>query len=115
MVGVRVRDLARQRVELLMESALKWARKDLNLAKKQAALARKMAMKYRIRLPFKYRMLFCKGCKTFIVPGINARVRISGSSYRALTITCLECGHIYRKLIKPRAGEGTSPSSRPKR
>ncbi len=89
-----------QRIELLIKNALSIASCDLELAEKVAMIAKRISMKYRIRLPYEIRQLFCKKCKRFIVPGINARVRIGRSSISAIRITCLECNHVYRKIIK---------------
>ena len=94
------KDLAIQRIELLVQSALETARSDAELAQKQAMLAKKISTKFRVRLPYEIRQLYCKKCKRFIVPGVNARVRIGRTNVKAVRITCLKCGHVYRKIIK---------------
>jgi len=94
------KDLAIQRIELLVQSALETARSDAELAQKQAMLAKKISTKFRVRLPYEIRQLYCKKCKRFIVPGVNARVRIGRTNVKAVRITCLKCGHVYRKMIK---------------
>ncbi|MCP8311531.1 MAG: RNase P subunit [Candidatus Methylarchaceae archaeon HK02M1] len=94
----RIKDLALQRVEILLDNALKNAREDMDLAQRQASIARRLCMKFNIRLPYEKRQLFCRGCKRFIVPGINARVRLKNKP-RVIRITCLECGHLHRKGI----------------
>ncbi len=73
--------------------------KDHKLAERQARLAKKIAMRYRVRLPYEVRQLFCKKCKLFIVPGRSSRVRIGRAKTRAMRITCLRCGHTYRKIM----------------
>ena len=95
--------MARQRVEILLESAISYASKDLGLAKRQAELARRICMRYNLRMPYRWRQLFCHGCKSFIVPGLNARVRLSQTP-KAVKITCLECGYTYRKILSVRRG-----------
>jgi len=50
--------------------------------------ARRLAMKYRIRLPSNLKKLFCKHCYTYLMPGVNSRVRTQNGK---LVITCLEC------------------------
>ena len=94
------KDLAMQRIEILVQNALENAKSDAELAQKQAMLAKKISNKFRVRLPYEIRQLYCKNCKRFIVPGIDARVRIGRSNVKAVRITCLRCGHIYRKIIK---------------
>ncbi|HLE34683.1 MAG TPA: RNase P subunit [Nitrososphaerales archaeon] len=94
------KDLALQRIEILVQNALENVKPDAKLAQKQAMLAKKISNKFRVRLPYEIRQLYCKNCKRFIVPGIDARVRIGRSNVKAVRITCLRCGHIYRKIIK---------------
>jgi ribonuclease P protein subunit RPR2 len=65
--------------------------------------AKKIITKYRLKIPFEYKILFCKNCKRFIIPGKNSRVRIGRSRVKALRITCEICGHTYRKIIKTKA------------
>lgn len=94
------KDLALQRIELLVRHALETAKSDAELAQKQAMLAKKISNKFRVRLPYEIRQLYCKKCKGFIVPGVNARVRIGRTNVKAVRITCLKCGHVYRKITK---------------
>ena len=94
------KDLATQRIEILVRNALETVKYDANLAQKQAMLAKRMSTKFRVRLPYEIRQLYCKKCKRFIVPGVNARVRVGRANVKAVRITCLNCGHVYRKIIK---------------
>lgn len=94
------KDLAMQRIEILMRNALETAKSDPELAEKQANLIKRISTKFRVRLPYEIRQLFCKKCKTFIVPGKTARVRVGRANAKAVRITCLKCGHVYRKIIK---------------
>ena len=65
--------------------------------------AKKIIAKYKLKIPFEYRILFCKNCKKFIIPGKNSRIRIGRSKIKALRITCKICGHTYRKIIKTKS------------
>ncbi|MEM3517481.1 MAG: RNase P subunit [Nitrososphaerales archaeon] len=94
-----IKDIALQRIDILLENALNNARKNMELAQRQAHIAKKICMKFNIRLPYEKRQLFCKGCKKFIVPGINSLVRL-GNRPKSIRIRCLECGHIYRKIVE---------------
>jgi ribonuclease P protein subunit RPR2 len=94
----QVKEIARERIDILVRNALK--EKDGELAGRQAALAKKVAMRHRVRMPYEARQLFCKKCKAFIVPGRTARVRIGRASTRAVRVTCTLCGHTYRKVLK---------------
>tara|TARA_B100000949_G_C13975190_1_gene322777 strand:- start:175 stop:444 length:270 start_codon:yes stop_codon:yes gene_type:complete len=80
--------------------ALETAKDDVKLAQRQGNIARNICLKYNIRLPYEKRQLFCRGCKKLIIPGINSKIRIGGRSNKAIRITCLECGNIYRKIIR---------------
>ena len=93
------KDLALQRIEILVKNALKTS-KDPILLQKQAKLAKRISTKFRIRLPYEIRQLYCKKCKQFFIPGKTARVRVGRAKVKAIRITCLSCGHIYRKIIK---------------
>lgn len=93
----QVKELARERIGILVASALK--EKDEELAARQAKLAKKVAMRFRVRLPYEARQLFCKKCKAFIVPGRSARVRVGRAKTRAVRVTCLKCGHTYRRVL----------------
>lgn len=96
----QVKEIARERIDVLVACAL--AEKDAGLAGRQAALAKKIAMRHRLRLPYDVRQLFCKKCKSFVVPGRTSRVRTGRSKIRALRVTCGVCGHTYRKVLAGR-------------
>ena len=97
MTKAQAKEIARERIDILVKSALK--EKDVALAARQARLARQVAMRYRVRLPYGARQLFCKKCKAFIVPGRSSRVRVGRAKIKAIRITCLRCGHTYRKIM----------------
>lgn len=97
LVKAQAKEIARERIEILVKSAL--LENDDTLAARQARRAKQIAMRYRVRLPYEARQLFCKKCKAFIVPGRTARVRIGRAKTRAVRISCLRCGHTYRKIM----------------
>ena len=94
------KDMAMRRIEILVQNALENAKSDGELAQKQAMLAKRISSKFRVRIPYEIRQLYCKKCKRFIVPGVTARVRVGRANVKAVRITCLKCGHVYRKIIK---------------
>jgi RNase P subunit RPR2 len=80
----------------LLELSASTAREDLDLAKEQAALARKLMLKYNIRFGWDLKRFYCHGCKGLIVPGVNARVRLA----RGMVLTtCADCGRVNRKRL----------------
>jgi len=93
----QTKKLARERIEILAAAALR--EKDEELAAMQAKLAKKIAMRFRIRISYEIRQLFCKKCKAFIVPGRSARVRVGRAKTKAMRVTCLKCGHTYRRVL----------------
>lgn len=62
-------------------------------ARRYVGLARKIGMRYNVRVPAEYRRRFCKKCLAYLVPGGNARVRIGAGR---IVVTCLGCGTIQR-------------------
>ena len=92
-----VKELAKERVEILVAHAAK--ERDEQHAARLAQTAREIAMHFRLRLPYEIRQLYCKKCKALIIPGRDSRVRIGRSNTRAIRITCLRCGHVYRKVL----------------
>ena len=50
--------------------------------------ARKLAMKNKIRMPRKFKRMYCKHCYYFLVPSVNLRVRTSGNK---VIYYCMEC------------------------
>jgi ribonuclease P protein subunit RPR2 len=88
-----------ERMQILIDSAISNARTDPNLSQRHASLARRISTKYKIRMPYHLRMVFCKKCKSFIAPGINSRIRLGRASVKSIRISCNLCGHTYRKII----------------
>jgi len=94
---LKKKEIAYQRVERLISIALETAKYNLDLAMKQGELARKICLRFNLRLPFELKRFFCHGCKKFMVYGINSRVRLRG---KVLIVTCLNCKHIYRRILR---------------
>ena len=88
-----------ERMQILIDNAITNARTDPELSQRQASIARRISTKYKIRMPYYLRMVFCKKCKSFIAPGINSRIRLGGASVKSIRISCNLCGHTYRKII----------------
>lgn len=98
----RVKDLARQRISILLRLADTTVRKDENLAKRYVELAFSIAAKARFHVPRYVKRKYCRKCKIPLLPGFTARVRIKrGCGGRHLTVTCLRCGFTRRYPINP--------------
>lgn len=105
--AARDREAAIGDMDALVMAAVRTARADPGLAAGQAAAARAIGTRNRVRMPYWLRIAFCKRCKSFVAPGAGSRVRIGRSQTRAVRITCLLCGHTYRRII-PRAAAGAA-------
>ena len=96
-----VKQIALERMQILIDNAISNARTNPQLAQRQALLARKISMRLKVKMPYVLRMVFCKKCKSFIAPGINSKIRVGRTPVKAVRITCNFCGHTYRKIIAP--------------
>ncbi len=88
-----------KRMNILINIAISNAKSNPTLASKQAYIALRLCSRHRIRMPYHLRMLFCRCCKSFIVPGVSSHVRIGGSNIRSIRTTCHLCGFVYRKML----------------
>jgi len=89
-----------QRIHTLFRLANEAFDEDPSLAQRYVDIARKIAMSARIHLPTEYRRQVCRHCKSFILPGVNCRVRIKQKREPHLVITCFNCGKHMRIPIK---------------
>ena len=62
-------------------------------ARRYVDLARRIGMRYNVRVPPEFKRRFCKACRTYFVPGVNARVRVGRGR---VVVTCLGCGAVQR-------------------
>ena len=91
------RKIARERISILLSKADETKFEDYDLAKRYVELARRIAMRYRIRLSKNQRRKFCKNC---LYPYRPDRIRVRVRKSRIM-ITCLNCGFIRRIPIRP--------------
>jgi len=104
--------IARRRVSDLFSLAEREAAGGhLELADRYVALARRIGMRYNVRLSGEYRDLYCRSCSAFWIEGRTVRTRLrSGHRVR----TCLRCG---RQRRTPSVGKlrATSTPAEPGR
>lgn len=95
--GAMVR-IARERVSDLFALAERESLgRQPELADRYVALARRIGMRYNVRLLREYRELYCRACSTFWVEGRTVRTRLrNGRRVR----TCLKCGRRRRTLVR---------------
>jgi ribonuclease P protein subunit RPR2 len=94
---------AHERIHDLFSLAESEARRSPNnLSRRYVLLARRIGMRYNVRLLREYRDLYCRGCSALWVEGGSVRTRLRAGRR---TQTCLECGRVRRIPIKhQRAG-----------
>jgi ribonuclease P protein subunit RPR2 len=94
--------IAMQRIRKLFHLARETVHEDPALAQRYVDIARKVAMAAKVRLPREYRRQVCRHCKSFILPGVNCRVRVKQRREPHVVITCLNCGKQMRIPLKRR-------------
>jgi len=82
------RQLLHERIDSMLARAQAVAPKDMGLANRYVTLARKLAMKNRLRLSQMQKRQFCSHCYKVLVPGLNSRTRITG---KTITVYCSAC------------------------
>lgn len=88
------RRIARERINILLSLAKKEVDKHPERSKRYVQLARKMAMKYNIRLK-KRKREFCKNCNMPFIFSKTSKVRLNPKT-KTVEIICLNCGKVYR-------------------
>jgi len=88
------RRVALERIEILFRLAEQEAiQRRADRARRYVDLARRIGMRYNVRMPAALKRRFCKSCHTYFVPSLNARVRVGRGH---LVITCTACGAVQR-------------------
>ncbi|MBS3102256.1 ribonuclease P [Candidatus Woesearchaeota archaeon] len=85
--------IARERVEVLFRQAKEMFREDSSLSDRYVQLARKITMKYKVKIPSSLKRKFCKHCHKFLVPSVNCRIRVQRGK---AVYYCLSCKRFMR-------------------
>ena len=85
--------IAKERISFLFKKADEVFTEDKVLADRYVTLARKISMKFKIRIPSSLKRQFCPHCYKYLRPSVNLRVRLNQSR---LVYYCLECKHFWR-------------------
>lgn len=80
--------IATERMDILLRLAKKDATKHPARSRRYALLARKIGMRYNVRLPEEWKRVFCKSCGAKLPAG------------RGATLKCPGCERIYRRPAK---------------
>jgi ribonuclease P protein subunit RPR2 len=94
--------IARERIRILFEQADLVAPAHPERSNRYVELARKIAMRQRVRIDRDLRRRFCHHCSAFLVPGRNMRVRIHRGH---VVVTCRSCNRKTRyRVVRIDAG-----------
>lgn len=88
-----IKKTALSRIRRLFEQAELRFSSDPALSNRYVQLARKIAQKAEVRIPPELKLRFCKKCHSYLVQGVNCKVRLSSHS---VLYTCLICGNTMR-------------------
>jgi ribonuclease P protein subunit RPR2 len=89
--------IARERIKILFDLAEKELRQHPERSRRYVELARKIGLRYNVRLPKELKRKFCKNCNTLLKPGLTCSIRIQN---KMITIKCKNCNKIYRRVVK---------------
>jgi len=91
--GKKQEEIVISRIKKLFEEAENIFKEDKKLANRYVSLARKLSMKYKVKIPTELKRRFCKNCYSYLKPGVNCRVRLRN---KKVVYYCLECKHYMR-------------------
>ena len=91
--------IAQERIEVLFEQARLAFCAHPERSNRYVELARRIAMRQRIRIAKELRRQFCHHCYSFLVPGKNMRVRVHRGN---VVVTCHSCNKKTRfRVVRP--------------
>ena len=96
--------IAKEHIAKLLDQAKLAAKDKPALANRYVTMARKIAMKFKIRMTSEQKRLFCPHCYKFLLPGKTLRVRVHE---QRVIYYCLHCKKFWRKPIRSSAKSGT--------
>ena len=90
------RVLAQERITRLFSLSGKVFKESPELSNRYVKMARDLGMRFRVKIPKKYKKEYCKKCHSYLKPGLSSKVRLSQKRQPKLVISCLTCGNIMR-------------------
>jgi len=89
--------IAEKRIRYLFQEASKEFNNDSSLSDRYVELARKISMKYQVKIPREFKRMFCKHCYSYLFPNKNVRIRLHGSK---MIYHCTKCNNFMRYPFK---------------
>ena len=94
--------IAKERISELFDQARQAFAAHPERSNRYVELARKIAMRQRVRIDREFRRQYCHHCYAFLVPGRNMRVRVHDGN---VVVTCGSCNRKMRyRVVRPDAG-----------
>ncbi|MBL7055746.1 ribonuclease P [Candidatus Woesearchaeota archaeon] len=93
---VKQQKIALERIQVLFKEAKLMFHEDSMLSRRYVQLARKIAMKYKVRFPSELKRKFCKKCNSYFVAE-NSKIRVK-QGY--LIFHCLGCKTLRKVVYK---------------
>ena len=90
---LKQRRVALERIEVLFREADKAFKHSPALSNRYVGLARRIAMKYKVRIRPVLKRRFCKHCYSYLKPGVNCRVRLGE---KQVVYFCFSCRRFMR-------------------
>lgn len=91
--------VAKERISILFGQARLAFREYPERSNRYVALARRIAMRQRVRIDREFRRQYCHHCYAFLVPGQNMRVRVHRGN---VVVTCGKCNKRMRyRVVRP--------------
>jgi ribonuclease P protein subunit RPR2 len=88
--------IAKERIEVLFGQARQSFHGHPERSNRYVALARRIAMRQRVRIDREFRRQYCHHCYAFLVPGQNMRVRVHRGN---VVVTCGICNKKMRYRV----------------
>lgn len=82
--------IAEERIEILFDKARKEFKENPKLSNRYVFLARKISMRYNVKLNSEQKNQFCKKCYSYLFPGINCIVRTNPKT-KCVEYFCKNC------------------------
>ena len=91
--------VAKERIRVLFLQAYEAFREHPERSNRYVTLARRIAMRQRVRIDREFRRQYCHYCYAFLVPGRNMRVRVHRGN---VVVTCGICNKKMRyRVVRP--------------
>ena len=91
--------VAKERISILFSQAQEAFHEHPERSNRYVALARRIAMRQRVRIDREFRRQYCHHCYAFLVPGQNMRVRVHRGN---VVVTCGICNKKMRyRVVRP--------------